>query len=124
MGILVCYAPKNYSPEERTDEYYEEQQRVIDDSPERYKKVVIGEFNAKVGRNNHGIENVIGVESLGEVVSENGAHLISFCSANTLVTGGTLFQRMNIQKSTWTSPFGIYKNQRDHIAINKERSMT
>ena len=124
MSIIVCYAPTNDSPEERKDEYYEEMQSLIDEIPERDMKIVIGDLNAKVGRNNQGIENVMGVEGLGEVANENGAHFISFCSANNLVIGGTLFQQKDIHKYTWTSPCGMYKNQIDHIAINKERRRT
>ncbi|XP_068208384.1 craniofacial development protein 2-like [Palaemon carinicauda] len=90
MSIIVCYAPTNDSPEEKKEEYYEEIRSVIDEIPERDMKIVIGDFNAKVGRNNQGIENVMGVEVVGEVASENGAPFISFCSTNNLVIGGTL----------------------------------
>ena len=124
MSIIVCYAPTNDSPEERKDEFYEELQSIIDEIPERDMKIVIGDLNAKVGRNNQGIENVMGVEGLGEVANENGAHFISFCSANNLIIGGTFFKQKDIHKYTWTSPCGNYKNQIDHIAINKERRRT
>ncbi|XP_068241177.1 craniofacial development protein 2-like [Palaemon carinicauda] len=89
MSIIICYAPTNDSLEERKDEHYEEMQRVIDGIPERDIKFLIGDFNAKVGRNNQGIENVVGVESLGKVSNENDVHFISFCSANDLVIGDT-----------------------------------
>ncbi|XP_068229081.1 craniofacial development protein 2-like [Palaemon carinicauda] len=91
-----CYAPTNDSPEELNDEYYEELQNVIDEIPKRDMKIVIGDFNAKVGRNNQGIENVMGVEGLGEVANENGALLYGF----------------------------LLKTQTDHIAVNKERMST
>ncbi|XP_068227651.1 craniofacial development protein 2-like [Palaemon carinicauda] len=122
MHIIVCYDPTNYSPVEREEEYYEELQSVVDEIPERDMKIVIDDFNAKVGRNNRGIKNVIGVECLNEFANKNGALLISFCSANNLVIGGILFQKKNIHKYTWTSPCGIYKRQIEHITINKERS--
>ncbi|XP_068240894.1 uncharacterized protein [Palaemon carinicauda] len=80
-----------------------------------------GDFHAKVGRNNQGIENAMGVEGLGEFFNENGAHIIGFFSVNNLVIGGTLFQHKNIHKYTWTSQCGYYKIQIDHIAINKGR---
>ncbi|XP_068227954.1 craniofacial development protein 2-like [Palaemon carinicauda] len=74
MSIIVCFAPTNNSPEERKDEYYEELQSIIDEIPERYMKIEMGDFSGKVGRNNQGIENVMGVVGLGEVANENGAH--------------------------------------------------
>ena len=76
-------------------------------------KIVIGDLNAKVGRNNQGIENVMGVEGLGEVANENGAHFISFCSANNLIIGGTFFKQKDIHKYTWTSP-KLQKSNRSH----------
>ena len=87
-------------------------------------KIVVGDMNAKVGRNNEGMEDVMGKEGLGENANENGAHFISFCAANNLVIGGTLFHHKDIHKYTWTSPDSNYKNQIDHIAINQERRRT
>ena len=124
LSFIVCYAPTNDSLEEVKDAFYEELQSVIDEIPERDMRVVIGDMNAKVGRDNQGIENVMGVEGLGEVANENGAHFISFCTANHLVIGGTLFQQKDIHKYTWTSPCGQVRNQIDHIAINQERKRT
>ncbi|XP_068247730.1 craniofacial development protein 2-like [Palaemon carinicauda] len=120
-SIIMCYAPTNYAPE---DEYYEELQSVIHEIPERDMKIVIGDFNAEIGKINHGIENAMGVDGLGEVAYENGAHFISFCSANNLVIGSTLFQHKDIHKYTWISLCGNYENQRDHIPLNKERRRT
>ncbi|XP_068237042.1 craniofacial development protein 2-like [Palaemon carinicauda] len=96
MSILVCYAPANDSPEERKDEYYEELQGLIDEIPGRNLKIVIGDFNAKVGWNNQGIENAMGVDCLSKDANEDRAHF------------------------TRTSSCGNYKNQMDHIAIIKE----
>ncbi|XP_068224159.1 craniofacial development protein 2-like, partial [Palaemon carinicauda] len=124
MSIIICYAPTNDSPEERKDEYCEELQSVIDEIPEIYMKIVTSNFNAEVGMNSRGIDNVMGVESLGEIANENGANFISFCSTNNLVIRGNLFQHKNIHKYALTSPWDIYKNQVDHMVINKERRRT
>ncbi|XP_068213353.1 craniofacial development protein 2-like [Palaemon carinicauda] len=59
VSIIVCYAPAIDSSQERKDEYYEELQSVIDEIPESDRKIVICDFNGKVGRNNQGIENYI-----------------------------------------------------------------
>ncbi|XP_068204143.1 craniofacial development protein 2-like [Palaemon carinicauda] len=84
MSIRVCYAPTNDSTEKRVEEYHEELQRVIDEIPKMDMKIVIGDFNDKLRSNNERIENVTGVEGLGEVANENGARLIGFCSAKNL----------------------------------------
>ncbi|XP_068235571.1 craniofacial development protein 2-like [Palaemon carinicauda] len=120
MSIIGCYAPSNDSREERKDEYYEELQSVVDENPDRDIKIEIGDFNTKVGRNNQGVENLMGVDGLGEVGNEYGSYFISFCLASNLVNGGILFQQKDIHKYTSTSQYGNYKNQLDHIAINKK----
>ncbi|XP_068232008.1 uncharacterized protein [Palaemon carinicauda] len=108
----------HYYPQKR-DEYYEELQSVIAETLERDMKIMIGDFNAKAGRNNQGMEILMCVKGLGEVANQNGAHFKSFCSVNNIVIGGTLFQHKTIHEYTWTSPCGNYKNQIDHIANNK-----
>ena len=62
----------------------------------------------------------MGRHGMGEI-NENGTRFVSFCSANNLVIGGTLFQHRNIHKYTWTSPDGHTKNQIDHMAVSRER---
>ncbi|XP_068229551.1 uncharacterized protein [Palaemon carinicauda] len=81
MSIIVCYAPTKDSPTERRDEYYEELQRVLDEIPGR-EKILITDSNAKVGRNNQGIENVMGVEGLSKVANENEAYFIDHITVN------------------------------------------
>ena len=46
---------------------------------------------------------------------------MSFCAANDLVIGGTLFAHKNIHKYTWTSPDGKTRNQIDHVSISGNR---
>ncbi|XP_068220215.1 craniofacial development protein 2-like [Palaemon carinicauda] len=92
----------------------------MDETQERDMKIVIGDFNAKFGRNNQEIVNLMDVKGHGEVANVNGAHFISVCSTNNLVIEGTLFLHKDIHKYTWTSLWDYYKNQLDHRAIDKE----
>ncbi|XP_068226684.1 craniofacial development protein 2-like [Palaemon carinicauda] len=83
----------------------------MSDIPVRDVKIVIGDFNAKVGRNDQGNENVMGVQGLGEAAYEIGAHFISF---------------WRYSSSTRTST-NIHRRHHvaiDYIAINKEKRRT
>ncbi|XP_068234160.1 craniofacial development protein 2-like [Palaemon carinicauda] len=121
MVIIFCYAPTS---EERKDEFYEELQSAIDEIPERDMKIVIGDLNAKVGRNKRGTKNLMGVKGLDKVANANGKHFIGFCSTSNHVIGGTPFQHKDIHRYTRTSPCDNYKYQIDHIAIYEETRRT
>ncbi|XP_068245451.1 uncharacterized protein [Palaemon carinicauda] len=124
MSIIVCYAQTNGSAEDMEDEYYEELPKVIDKNPERDIKIKIGDFNAKFGRNNQGIENVMGFEGLDEDAIESGEHFMSFGSANIIVIGGTLFQHKNIHKLDVTNTRSKQSSHSNSLCYCRECSPT
>ena len=77
-------------------------------------------MNAKLGNDNEGFNEYMGVHGMGEM-NENGLRFASFCMANELVIGSTMFEHRDIHKYTWISPCGRHRNQIDHIAINTRR---
>ncbi|VDO95069.1 unnamed protein product [Schistosoma margrebowiei] len=78
----------------------------------------MGDFNAKVGTDSTGYEDIMGRHGLGER-NEIGERFSNLCAFNKLVVGGTIFPHKRIHKTTWTSPDHTTKNQIDHICINK-----
>lgn len=111
-SIFVCYAPTNSAPDDRKDEFYERLQNAVGR--------VVGDFNAVLGDSNDGFQERIGRMGVGNTMSENGVRFASFCLANELVIGGTVFQLPNIRTTPWVSPCGKYKNQIDHVAISRK----
>jgi hypothetical protein len=81
----------------------------------------MGDMNAKVGPNNVGLEQVMGIHGLGEM-NENGKMFRNFCTSHDLVTGGTIFPHKKCHKVTWVSPDHTTVNQIDHITV--ERKLT
>jgi hypothetical protein len=53
------------------DSFYEELERVFDEFPRYHMKILLGDFNAKVGRENI-FKPTIGNESLHEISNDNG----------------------------------------------------
>ena len=78
----------------------------------------MGDFNAKIGSNNQGYENVMGVHGLG-VMNDNGERFVNTCTANIIVIGGSVYPHNRIHKATCVSPDQVTENQIDHIGINK-----
>ncbi|VDP54835.1 unnamed protein product [Schistosoma margrebowiei] len=118
MNIIQCYAPTNDYNEDAKDQFYDRLQSIIEKCPTKDLTILMGDFNAKVGTDNTGYEDIMGRHGLGER-NENGERFANLCAFNKLVIGGTLFPHKRIHKATWTSPDHTMQNQIDHICINK-----
>jgi len=59
------------------DSFYEELEQVFNHFPKYHMKILIGDFNAKVGRENI-FKPTIGNESLHQDSNDNGVRIINF----------------------------------------------
>ena len=62
----------------------------------------MGDFNAKIGMDNTGYEDIMGTHGLGQM-NENGERFADLCALNQLVIGGSIFPHKRIHKATWIS---------------------
>lgn len=122
LTIVQAYAPTNDAKHDIKQEFYNTMHDVVQNIPKHDVTLVMGDFNAKVGKDNAGYEKIMGNESPGKQ-SENGMIFIEFCDANDLVIGGSVFPHKEAHKLTWTSPKGD-KNQIDHTTINRKYRRT
>ena len=97
--------------------FYEELEQVFDHFPKYHMKILLGDFNAKVGRENI-FKPTIGNESLRQDSNDNGVRIVNFATSKNLIVKSTMFPHRNIHKYTWTSPNGKTHNQIDHILID------
>ncbi|VDO65291.1 unnamed protein product [Schistosoma margrebowiei] len=118
MNIIQCYAPTNDYNEDAKDQFYNRLQSIVEKCQTKHLTILMGDFDAKVGTDNTGYEDIMGRHGLGER-NENGERFANLCAFNKLVIGGTIFPHKRIHKTTWTSPDHITQNQIDHICINK-----
>jgi len=81
-------------------------------------KMLLGDFNAKVGRENI-FKPTIGQESLHEGSNDNGVRLVNFTISENLVVKSTMFPHRNIHKYTWTFPDDKTHNQIDLVLIDR-----
>uniref|UniRef100_A0A8D9EGU9 Craniofacial development protein 2 n=1 Tax=Cacopsylla melanoneura TaxID=428564 RepID=A0A8D9EGU9_9HEMI len=119
ITIIQCYAPTEEATEDDKDNFYEQLNEVMRTTKKQDIKIILGDFNAKVGSDNEGVELVMGRHGAG-TRNDNGSRLIEFCGMNELVIGGTIFPHKNCHKLTWTSPDGQTQNQIDHILMCKK----
>ncbi|VDP49581.1 unnamed protein product [Schistosoma curassoni] len=123
MNIIQCYEPTNDYNEDAKDQFYNWLKSVIEKSPTKDLTILMGDFNANVGTDNTGYEDIMGRHGLGER-NENGERFANLCAFNKLVIGGSIFLYNRIHKTTWTSPDHTTQNQIDHICINKKFGRT
>ncbi|KAJ4450080.1 hypothetical protein ANN_01487 [Periplaneta americana] len=102
------------------DSFYEELEHTFDQFPRYHMKILLGDFNAKVGREDI-FRPTIGKESLHAISSDNGVRLVNFATSKNLIVKSITFPYKDIHKYTWTSPDGLTHNQIDHILIDKRR---
>ncbi|VDP66896.1 unnamed protein product [Schistosoma curassoni] len=83
----------------------------------------MGDFNAKVGMDNTGYEDIMGRHGLEER-NKNGGRFANLCAFNKPVIGGTIFSHKRIHEITWASPDHTTQNQINHICIDKKLKRT
>lgn len=104
--IFNIYAPTNEKTKEEKEDFYDELQKVQDETRKKHKRdifIMIGDMNAKIGADNRGREEIMGKEALG-IINENGELFVDFCANNNYVIGGSLFVLKDIHKGTWSTP--------------------
>ena len=107
MTIVQVYAATSRSEEEDIEYFYETVQSVIDHTPSGDSIYIIGDWNAKVGKDiSNGITGNFG---LGER-NEKGDQLVEFCSINDLKIVNTFFKLHPRRLYPWRSPEKITRN--------------
>ena len=72
------------------DSFYEELEQVFDHFPLYHMKILLGDFNAKVGREKI-FKSTIGNESLHQDSNDNGVRIVYFGTSKNLVVKSTMF---------------------------------
>jgi len=94
---MYVHAPMEQKDEVQKDDFYEDLERICMKAPKHDIKVVIGDFNAKVGKE-LGLAPNVGKYSLHEETSHNGLRMIDFAMTKNMAICNTLFQHKRIHK--------------------------
>ncbi|CAH2230671.1 jg4223 [Pararge aegeria aegeria] len=114
-AIVQVYAPtENYKDEEMVEFYDTLQTALVNYN----NLIVMGDFNAQIGKVQTGEERVFGHFSYGKR-SKHGIKLVEFAMEHDLRFVNSIFKRKPHQKWTWNSPGDKYFNEIDYIITNK-----
>ena len=108
ITVIQVYAPTSNAEEDLQD--------LLELTPKKDVLFIIGDWNAKVGRQETPGET--GKFGLG-VQNEAGQRLTRFCQKNAMVIANNLFQQHKRRFYTWTSPDGQHRNQTDYILCSQ-----
>jgi hypothetical protein len=93
--FLNVHAPTEDKCDVTKKSFYEELDGVFDQFPNHYMKIVLGDFNAKVGREDI-FKPTIRNESLHETSNDNGVRVVNFATSKNLVVKRTMFPHRKI----------------------------
>ena len=88
--VLNVHAPSEEKSDSSKDSFYEELEQVFDHFPKYNMKIILRDFNAKVGRENI-FKLTIGYESLHQDSNDNGVRIVNFAPSKNLVVKSTMF---------------------------------
>jgi len=77
--VLNVHAPSEEKSDDSKDGFYEELEQVLNHFPKYHTKILLGDFNAKVGRENI-FKPTISNESLNQDSYDNGVRIVNFAT--------------------------------------------
>jgi len=111
------HVPSEEKCEDSKDSFYKELEKVFDDFPKYHIKILLGDSNAKVGKENI-FKPTIG-KSLRQDSNDNGVRIVNLTTLKNLFVKSTIFPHRKIHKYACASPDGKTHNQIDHILIDR-----
>jgi len=95
--VVNVHVPSQEKSDESKDSLYEELEQVFDHFQKYHMKMLLEDFNAKVGRENI-FKPTVGQESLHQDSNDKGVRLVNFATSKNLVVKSRMFPHRNIHK--------------------------
>ena len=121
LTLISAYAPTLKSPQQDKDCFYDTLNETIKAIPSSHKILLMGDFNARVGKDCVSWNKVLGKHGVGRENS-NGTLLLSLCAQNELILTNTIFQQADRFKTTWMHPGNKRWHMIDYV-ITKQRDV-
>lgn len=99
LTLISVYGPTMQRTLDEKEQFYEQRGDCLEDA-QNDRIVVLGDLNARVGKDWWSWPSVIGKHGVGNMNSY-GLMLLEFCSRYQLCVMGTMFQMKNSLKTTW-----------------------
>lgn len=118
--IINAHAPindDNKKNPEKVGDFWETLEDTTSKIPQHHVKVLVGDFNAQIGREKK-YRKIVGDYPAHKRTNKNGERLIGFCRQFNLKLMSTHFKALPSKKKTWVSPnMMMGEFQIDHVAV-------
>lgn len=89
ISLINVRTPIEEKEEDKKDAFYDILERTYDNCPQNNMKIIIGDLNAKIGRDFH--VRQIGRHSMHMENNENDLRIINFTVEKNMIVGSTCF---------------------------------
>uniref|UniRef100_A0A0L8FSP9 Endonuclease/exonuclease/phosphatase domain-containing protein n=1 Tax=Octopus bimaculoides TaxID=37653 RepID=A0A0L8FSP9_OCTBM len=117
ITIFSIYAPTLNAEDNIKEEFYHQLDQQLTAVPSSDKILLLGDFNARLGKNHQLWEKVVGKDGVRN--SNANGHLLGLCSEHQLAVTNTFFRQRNRFKTTWQHPRSKYWHFLDY-AITRQ----
>ena len=97
--VLNVHAKSEEKSDESKDSFYEELEQVFYNFPKYHIKILLGDINAKVRRENI-LKPTNGNDNLHQDSNDDGVRLVKFATSKNLVVKSAMFRNRNIHEYT------------------------
>ena len=122
MTIISAYAPTLGADEDMKDEFYSSLDQCLNEANKNDKIILLGDFNARVGKRNDIWRGVLGCHGVGKM-NDNGLRLLSLCSEHKLLITNTTFRLRDKYKTTWMHPRSKQWHLIDYVIVRQIQQM-
>ncbi|PFX34407.1 Craniofacial development protein 2 [Stylophora pistillata] len=116
--VISAYAPTLDAEEEVKEAFYADLDELISATPTQDKLIILGNFNARVGRDHNIWEGVIGKNEVRKANS-SGNTLLAKCAEHNLPTTNTVFRQRDSVKVSLQHPRSKHWHLIDYVIVRK-----
>ncbi|XP_051657446.1 craniofacial development protein 2-like [Manacus candei] len=113
----ICAPTLQADPAEK-DKFYTDLRLLTQKVPADDKIIILGDFNARVGKNFEAWKGVLGKHGVGNC-NDNGRLLLEFCAEQQLTITNTIFQQKNSLKTTRMHPRSKHWHLIDYVLVRR-----
>ncbi|MGL5708402.1 MAG: endonuclease/exonuclease/phosphatase family protein, partial [Aeromonas sp.] len=116
--ILSVYGPTMCNSDIEKEAFFTALSAVVSSVPAKDRLFLLGDLNARVGRDSRTWRNIIGPHGIGSV-NDNGERLLSLCASQALSITNTWFNVGENAIATWNHPRSGHGHLLDYVIVRQ-----